>query len=119
MLARLFKVMSLDPNQKHLLRFVCTNVGVLASRILSGPDLGSVVTLAMILDVLLEADADETIMTKVKGEFSSLEMVPTSDTTLLFSILFRVCDLSVKFNREKADHVVASLISLDPTSVTN
>lgn len=111
--------MNIDAAQTHFLRYTCTTVGVTAVKTLSGPDLGSVVTLSMVIELMLRKEASDETFLAIKEDFSSISLPPNSTTEKLFSFLFSVCDLACDFKKQEAEDLIASLISLSPVSSSN
>lgn len=111
--------MNIDATQTHFLRYICTTVGVTAVKSLSGPDLGSVLTLSMVLELMLRQGSSDDMFSSIKEEFSSLTFPPNSNVKKLFLLLFSVCDLACVFDKQQADDLISSLIFLSPVSSSN
>lgn len=111
--------MKIDDNQRALLRYLCNSIGSLAVKTLSGHELGSIVTLAMTIDVLLINNIEDSAFLALNTEFSQLPVTDKS-LSLLMKSLLKVCTLACEFDKEEADYVVSSLMFFSsPSSLFN
>ena len=102
-----------SPERREFLRSVVLSIGNLAAKVLSGTEQGSVVTLAMAVDALLSADADDVCFLMLREKFDGLPTQSVELTTLYNSVL-SVCDLAVRYEDTKAEEIVTSLLTLSP-----
>ena len=100
-------------DQRVLLRKAAKTIGTLSLRCLHDRmEMGSLLTLSLVLEALLESDTDPSAYRALRSSFENFPHNEYSELEQLFGALLRLMDLAIDYDRSELEKLTVEIVAL-------